>query len=209
MISFRIDWFGLLAVQGTLKCFLWNHNLKASILWRSGFLMVQLSHLYMTTEKIIALTIWTFVGKLVSLIFNTLFRFVIAFFQGASIFWFCGCNHVHSDFAAQENKICHCFHFLLIYLPWNDGIRCHDLCFWNVEFCFVLVLSLFIFLNLNLFILIRSWLLYNIVLVLPYINMNLPRVYTCSQSWTPSLFHSLFSPSSRGSLALPLFLPLE
>ena len=79
LIVFKIDWFDLLVVQGTLKCFLWNHNSKASIPCHSGFLMVQLSHLYMTTEKIIALTIWTLVCKLVSLIFNTLFSFVIAF----------------------------------------------------------------------------------------------------------------------------------
>ena len=79
LISFRIDWFDLLAVQGTLKSLLQHHSSKASILWHSAFLMVQLSHLSMTTGKTIALTIWTFVGKVVSLLFNTLSRFVLTF----------------------------------------------------------------------------------------------------------------------------------
>ena len=78
LISLRIDWFDL-AVQGTLKSLLQHHNSKASIIWHSAFFMVQLSHLYMTTGKIIALTIQTFVGKVMSLLFNTLPRFVIAF----------------------------------------------------------------------------------------------------------------------------------
>ena len=77
LISFRIDWFDLLAVQGTLKSLLQHHRSKASILWRSAFFMVQLSHPYMTTGKIIALTRWTFVGKVMSLLFNMLSRFVI------------------------------------------------------------------------------------------------------------------------------------
>ena len=78
LISFRIDWFDLLAVQGTLKSLLQHHSLKASILRHSTFFMVQLSHLYMTTGKAIALTRWTFVGKVMALLFNTLSRFVIA-----------------------------------------------------------------------------------------------------------------------------------
>ena len=80
LISFRIDWFDLLTVQGTLKSLLQHHSLKASVLQHSAFLMVQLSHLHMTTGKTIALTIWTtFVHKVVSLLFNMLSRFVIAF----------------------------------------------------------------------------------------------------------------------------------
>ena len=78
LISPRIDWFGLLAVRGTLKSFL-QHNLKTSILWCPAFFMVQLSHLYMTTGKTIALTFRTFVGKVMSLLFNTLSRFFITF----------------------------------------------------------------------------------------------------------------------------------
>ena len=76
LISFRIDWFDLLDVQGTPKSLLQCHNLKASTLWHSAFFMVQLSHLHITTGKTIALTIQTFAGKV---LFNTLSRFVIAF----------------------------------------------------------------------------------------------------------------------------------
>ena len=77
LISFRIDWFDLLAVQETLKSLLQHHSSKASILWCSAFSIVQLSHPYMTTEKTIALTRWTFVGKVMSLLFNMLSRLVI------------------------------------------------------------------------------------------------------------------------------------
>ena len=80
LISFRIDWFDLLAIQGTLKSLLQYHSSKASILQRSAFFIVQLSHSYMTTGKTIALTIQTFVSKVMSLLFNMLSRLVIAFF---------------------------------------------------------------------------------------------------------------------------------
>ena len=80
LISFRIDWFDLLAAQGTLKSLLQQHALKASVLQHSAFFMVQLSHPYMTTGKTIALTMQTFVDKVTSLLFNTLSRFVIFFF---------------------------------------------------------------------------------------------------------------------------------
>ena len=79
LISFRIDCFDLLAVQGTLKSLLQHHSSKASILWCSAFFMVQLSHPYMTTGKTIALTRWTFVGKEMSLCFNMLSRLAITF----------------------------------------------------------------------------------------------------------------------------------
>ena len=79
LISFRTDWFDLLAVQGTLKSLLQHHSSKASILWCSAFFIVQLSHPYMTTGKTIALTRWTFVGKVMSLLFNMQSRLVIAF----------------------------------------------------------------------------------------------------------------------------------
>ena len=79
VISFRIDWFDLLAVQGTLKSLLQHHSLKASILQCSAFFMVQLSHPCMTTEETIALTRQTFIGKVMFLLFNMLSRFVIAF----------------------------------------------------------------------------------------------------------------------------------
>ena len=79
MISFRMDWLDLLAVQGTLKSLLQHHSSKASILQRSAFFTVQLSHPYMTTGKTIALTRWTFVGKVMSLLFNMLSMLVITF----------------------------------------------------------------------------------------------------------------------------------
>ena len=79
LISFRMDWLDLLVVQGTVKSLLKNHSSKASILLHSAFFMVQLSHTYMTTGKTIALTRWTFVGKVMSLLFNMLSRLIIAF----------------------------------------------------------------------------------------------------------------------------------
>ena len=78
-ISFRIDWLDLLVVQGTLKSLLQHHSLKASILWLSAFVMVQLSHPYMTTGKTIASTVQSFLGNVVSLLFNMLFMFIITF----------------------------------------------------------------------------------------------------------------------------------
>ena len=81
LVFFRMHWFDLLAVQGTLKSFLQHHSSKESILWCSAFFMVQLSYLYMTTGKTIALTRWTFVGKVMSLFFYTLSKFVIAFLR--------------------------------------------------------------------------------------------------------------------------------
>ena len=86
LISFRMDWLDLLAVQGTLKSLLQHHSSKASILQRSAFFMVQLSHPYMTTGKTIALIRWTFVGKVMSLLLNVLSRLVITFLQGVSVF---------------------------------------------------------------------------------------------------------------------------
>ena len=79
LISFRIEWLDLLAVQGTLKSLVQQHSSKASILWHSAFFTVQCSHPYMTTGKTIALTRWTFVGKVISLLFNMLSRLVITF----------------------------------------------------------------------------------------------------------------------------------
>ena len=86
LISFRMDWLHLLAVQGTLKSLLQHHSSKASILWHSAFFTVQLSHLYMTTGKTIVLTRQSLVGKVMSLLFNMLSRLVIISFQGVSVF---------------------------------------------------------------------------------------------------------------------------
>ena len=92
LVSFKMDQLDLRAVQGTLKSLLQHHNSKASILWCSAFFTVQLSHPYMTTGKTIALTRWTFVDKVLSLLFNMLYR-LLTFFQGVSIFEFHGCNY--------------------------------------------------------------------------------------------------------------------
>ena len=81
LISFRMDWLDFLVVQGTLKSLLQHHSSKESILWHSALFMVQLSHLYMTTEKNVVLTIQTFVSKVTSLLFNMLSRFVTGFLQ--------------------------------------------------------------------------------------------------------------------------------
>ena len=128
LISFRIDWFDLLAVQGTFKSLLQHYSSKASILWCSAFFTIQLSHPYMTTEKTIALTRRTFVDKVMSLLFNMLSRLVIVFlFFSFSFFHsfsskeqvsfnFMAAVTICSDFGAQENKACHCFHCFPIYL---------------------------------------------------------------------------------------------
>ena len=92
LISFRVDWLDLLAVQGTLKSLLQHHSSKASILQHSAFFTVQLSHPYIITGKTIALTRQTFVDKVMSLFFSMLFRFVIAFLP-RRIFEFHGCSH--------------------------------------------------------------------------------------------------------------------
>ena len=123
LIYFRIGWFELLPVQGTLKSLLQHHSSKTSILRHSTFFIVQLSHPYMTPGKTIALTRWTFVGKIMSLLFYMLSRFVIAFLPRSKcllISWLQSLT-ICSDFWAQENKICHRFHFVPMHLPWYDG----------------------------------------------------------------------------------------
>ena len=104
LTSFRIDWFDLLVVQGTLKNLLQHHNSKVSILWCSAFFMVQRSHPYITTWKTIALTIQTFVGKVISLFFNTLSKFVIGFLPRSKCLNFMAVVTAHSDFGAPQNK---------------------------------------------------------------------------------------------------------
>ena len=109
--SFRVDWFDLLAVRGTLKSLLQHHNSKASVLWHSAFFMVQLSHPYMITGKTITLPIRTSVGRVMSLLFNTLSRFVKVFLPRSKHLLISWLQSVHSDFGPQENKVCPCFHF--------------------------------------------------------------------------------------------------
>ena len=119
LIFFRIDWLDLLAVQGTLKGLLQHHSSKASIFLCSAFFILQFSHPYMTIGKTIALTRWTLVGIVMSLLFNMLSMLVIIM---AAI-------TICSDFGAQKNKVSHGFHCFPIYLPWSDGhIRSSQLC---------------------------------------------------------------------------------
>ena len=134
LISFRMDWLDLLAIQGTLKSLLQHHSSKASILLRSAFFIVQLSHPYTTTGKTIALTRWTFVGKVMSLLLNMLSRLVIIFLPRSKhllISWLQSPSAVILE--PPKNKVWHCFHCFPICFPWSDGTRCHDLHFLNVE----------------------------------------------------------------------------
>ena len=118
LISFRVDWFGLLAVQGTLKNILQHHSSKTSILQCSALFTVQPSHAYMTTGKTIALTMETLVGQVMSLFLNTLSRFIIAFLPRSKRLLI---SRLQSLFTVilepPENKICHCFHVFPFYLP--------------------------------------------------------------------------------------------
>ena len=118
LISFRMDWLDLLAVQGMLKSLLQHHSSKASILQHSASFMVQLSHPYMTTGKVmyVALTRQTFFGKVMSLLFNMLSRLVIAFLPRSKHLFMAEVT-ICSDFGAPQNKVSHCFNCFPIYLP--------------------------------------------------------------------------------------------
>ena len=130
-----LNWLDFLVVQGTLKSLLQYHSSNVPILRHSAFYIAQLSPPYMTTRKTIALTRWTFVGKVMSLLFNMLSRWVITFLPRSKcllIPWLRSPSAVILE--PPQNKVCHCFHCFPIYLPWSDGTRCHDLSFLNVEF---------------------------------------------------------------------------
>ena len=133
LISFKIDWLDLLAVQGTLKSLLHHHSSKPLILWHSAFFIVQLSHPYMTTRKTIAFTRQTFVDKVKSLLFNMLSRFVIAFHPRSKCLLISWLQPPSAVILEPRKIVCHCFHGFPIYLPWSDGTRCHVLSFLNVE----------------------------------------------------------------------------
>ena len=114
LFSFNIDWLDLLAGQGMLKRLLQHHSSKASIHQHSAFFIVQLSHPYMTTGKTIALTRQTFVGKVMSLLFNKLSNFSS---KKQVSFNFMAAVTIFYDFGAPQNKVSQCFHCFLIYLP--------------------------------------------------------------------------------------------
>ena len=133
LVSFKIDWFDLLAVQGTLKSLLQHHSSKASILQCSAFFIVQLSCPYMTTGKTIALPRQTFVGKVMSLLFNMLSRLVITFLPTSKHLWILWLQSPSAVILEPKKLKSDCFHCFPIYFPWSDGTRCHELSFLNVE----------------------------------------------------------------------------
>ena len=118
LISFRIDWLDILSVQRTLKSLLQHHSSRVTVLWHSTFFIVQLSHPYMTTGKTIAVTRWTFVGKVMSQLFNMLSRLVITFLPRIKcllISWLQSPSAVIVE--PPQNKVSHCFHCFPIYFP--------------------------------------------------------------------------------------------
>ena len=117
LISFRMDWLDLLAVQGILKSLLQFHSSKASILWHSAFFIVQLSHPYMITGKTIALTRWTFVGKVMSLLFNILCRLVITFLPRSKRLLISWLQSPSAVILEPPKIVCHCFHCFPTYFP--------------------------------------------------------------------------------------------
>ena len=117
LVSFRMGWLDLLAVQGTLKSLLQHHSSKSSILQRSAFFMVQLSQLYMTTGKTIPLTRWTFVGSVMSLLFNILSRLVITFLPKSTCLLISWLQSPFAVILEPKKIVCHCFHCFSIYLP--------------------------------------------------------------------------------------------
>ena len=131
LISFRIDWLDLLAVQGTLKSLLQYHSSKASILQSSAFFIVQLLHPYMTTGKTIALTRQTFVSKVMSLLFKMLSRLVITFLPRSKHLLISWLQSPSAVILEPQKIVSHCFP---IYLLWSNETRCHDLSFLNVDF---------------------------------------------------------------------------
>ena len=133
LISFRMDWLDLLAVQGTLKNLLQHHSSKASIFWCSAFFRVQLSYPYMTTGKAIALTRWTFVDKVMSLIFNMLSKLVKTCLPRSKHHLISWLQSPSAVILEPKKTVWHCFHCFPIYFPRSDGTRCHDLSFLNVE----------------------------------------------------------------------------
>ena len=128
LISFRMDWLDVLAVQGTLKHLLQYHSSRASVLRRSAFFIVQFSHPYMTPGNIIALTRWTFVGKVMSLLFNILSRLVIAFLPRSKCLLISWLQSPSAVILEPKKIFLHCFPN---YLPWSDGTGCHSLSFLN------------------------------------------------------------------------------
>ena len=141
-----MDWLDLLAVQGNLKSLLQHHSSKASILQCSVFFKSTLTSI-MTIRKIIALTRWTFVGKVMSLLFNMLSRLGITFLPRSKRLNFMAAVTICSDFGAHQNKVSHCFPCFPIYLSWSDGPDAMIFVFWMLSFKPTFSLSTFTFIK--------------------------------------------------------------
>ena len=148
LISFRIDWFDLLAGQGTLKSLYQHHSSKASVLQCSAIFMVQFSHPYMTTGKIIALTPRTFVGKIMSLLFSMMFNFVITFLPRSKCHLILWLQSLYTLILEPEKiKFLTISTFFPIYLPWSYGTWCPILVFWMLSLKPAFLLSSFTFIK--------------------------------------------------------------
>ena len=131
-----LGWTSWISLQskGLFKSLLQHHSSKASIFRFSAFFIDELSHLYMTTGKTMALTRWTFVGKVMSLLLNMLSRLVITFLPRNRCLLISWLQSRSAVILEPKDKVCHGFHCFPIYLPWNDGTRCHVLVFWMLNF---------------------------------------------------------------------------
>ena len=185
LISLRMDWLDLLAVQGTVKSLLQPRSSKASILWCSVFFMVQLSHPYMTTGETIALIRRTFVGKVMSLLFNILFRLVITFLPRNKCLNFMAAVTNCCDFGAPKNKVWHCFHFSPSICHEVVGSDAMILVFWMLSFKATFSLSSFTFIK-RLF---SSSSLYHkggVICISEVIVISPSNLDTACASWSPA-----------------------
>ena len=132
LISLKINWSDLLAVQGILRSLHHHHSSKASILQCSDFFMVQSSQSYMSTGKTTALTVWTFVSRGVSVLFITRSRFVIVFLPRSKRLLTSWLQSPSAVILQPKKRNCHNFHPFPLYLPWNNGVGCHDHSFFNI-----------------------------------------------------------------------------
>ena len=132
---FPLGWTGWISLKskGLPKSLLQHHSSKALILQHSAFFIAQLSHPYTTTGKTIALTRWTFVGKVMSLLFNMLSRLVITFLLRSKCLWISWLQSPSAVILQPPKIVSHFFHCFPIYLPWSSGTGCHDLSFLNFE----------------------------------------------------------------------------
>ena len=166
----------------------------------------------MTAEKTIAFTRWTFVSKAMSLLFNMLSRLVITFLQRSKHLLLMAAVTICSGFGDQENKVSHCFHCVLIYLPWSNGTRCHDLCFLTVEFYANFFTLLFHFYQVKK---VSSSSLSSLrVLSSAYLRLLIFLLAILIQAWAPSslVFHMIYSAyklNKEGDNMQPWYTPFQ